>query len=93
MTKIEWSAFSGCSSIVSIVIPKNVTSIGDKAFYGCSGLTSITVLPGLPPTGGGALMFDNTNNAPIYVPARSVEIYQTEEYWSSYADRIQAIPE
>lgn len=93
VTKIEWSAFSGCSSIVSIVIPKNVTSIGDKAFYGCSGLTSITVLPGLPPTGGGALMFDNTNNAPIYVPARSVEIYQTEEYWSSYADRIQAIPE
>ena len=35
-------------------------------------------------------MFISTNNCPIYVPAGSVEAYKTAEYWSDYADRIQA---
>lgn len=37
-------------------------------------------------------MFDNTNNTPIYVPVGSVEAYKSAQYWSDYADRIQAIP-
>ena len=36
-------AFSGCSGLTSITIPKSVTSIGYYAFSGCSGLTSITI--------------------------------------------------
>lgn len=36
-------------------------------------------------------MFNETNDAPIYVPAGSVDAYKTAEYWSDYADRIQAI--
>ena len=36
-------------------------------------------------------MFDDTNNAPIYVPAESVEAYKSAQYWSDYADRIYAI--
>ena len=35
-------------------------------------------------------MFNNTNDCPIYVPTGSVEAYKTAEYWSDYADRIQA---
>ena len=38
----DW-AFSGCSSLTSIVIPNSVTSIGSSAFSGCSRLTSISI--------------------------------------------------
>ena len=40
---IDKMAFSGCSSLTSISIPNNVTSIGDYAFSGCSSLTSILI--------------------------------------------------
>lgn len=37
-------------------------------------------------------VFIDTNNCPIYVPEASVDDYKTAEWWSDYADRIQAIP-
>ena len=36
-------AFSQCTNLVSIDIPKTITSIGRFAFFGCAGLTSITI--------------------------------------------------
>ncbi len=35
------SAFSGCTGLKSITIPRGMTSIGDDAFYGCTALTKI----------------------------------------------------
>ena len=40
---IYCEAFSGYTSLTSIIIPGSVTSIGDWAFSGCSKLTSINV--------------------------------------------------
>lgn len=34
VTEIRWGAFSGCSSLTSVVIPEGVT-IGEEAFEGC----------------------------------------------------------
>ena len=91
ITKIEKNAFYQCSGLTSIDIPSGVTSIGQGAFMNCSGLTSITVNAITPPTLGSAA-FSNTNNCPIYVPSASVNAYMTATNWSTYANRIQAIP-
>ena len=41
--RIGSCAFSGCSSLTSVTIPKSVTCIEYRAFYGCSSLTSVTI--------------------------------------------------
>ena len=43
MTKIEDSAFEGCTSLKSIDIPFSVEAIGRYAFYGCTSLISIHI--------------------------------------------------
>lgn len=90
VTTINSRAFQECSGLTSITIPSGVTEIGYGAFYGCSGLTSITVSAMTPPTLGG-VVFNNTNNCPIYVPCESVNAYKTATNWDNYADRIQCV--
>ena len=92
VTNIDGYAFFGCSRLTSVTIGNSVTNIDGYAFYKCSGLTSVTIQATTPPTLKNTSAFNNTNNCPIYVPAESVEAYKTATNWSSYADRIQAIP-
>ena len=91
VTSIGQSALSYCSGLTSITIPSSVTNIGAGAFRYCTSLTSVTCLATTPPTMLNSV-FDNTNNCPIYVPAASVDAYKAAARWSTYANRIQAIP-
>ena len=54
VTRIEWGAFSGCSSLTSINIPSSVTFIGNFAFAGCSSLTAINIPSSVTCIGQGA---------------------------------------
>jgi len=91
LTSIGQAAFVRCTSLTSIEIPSGVTSIGDYAFTYCTSLTSVTVNATTPPSLG-FIVFDETNNCPIYVPSELVDVYKTDTNWSYYASKIQAIP-
>ena len=88
---IYHAAFYCCYGLSDVILPKSVWYIESQAFDACRGMQSITVLSQKPPQGGRS-MLDGTNNCPIYVPDKSVDAYKQAEYWSDYADRIQARP-
>lgn len=46
-TALKAYAFSGCSSIETVVLPDTLTSIGDYAFNGCTNLKSINIPEGI----------------------------------------------
>ena len=92
VTSIARDSFYYCSSILSIYISNTVTNIGIRAFASCNHLTSVTIEATTPPTLAHINAFSNTNDCPIYVPSGSVETYKAASNWSTYASRIQAIP-
>ena len=92
ITSITRDLFYFCTSILLIYISNTVTNIGVRAFANCNRLTSVTIEATTPPTLANANAFSSTNNCIIYVPSGSVETYKTSNNWSTYASRIQAIP-
>lgn len=92
VTNIGQSAFENCSGLTAVTIGSGVTSIESSAFRQCVSLTGITILAVNPPSLTGYVIFGNTNDCPIYVPAASVDTYKAASSWGDYASRIQAIP-
>ena len=90
VTTIGEGAFHG-TRLTSVTIPSGVTSIDNNAFGNCPSLQSVTCLATTPPTLGTSV-FNSANNYPIYVPSESVSAYQSANNWSTYASRIEAIP-
>ena len=71
----------------SLVIPDSVTSIGVEAFWGWISAKEFIMESETPPSIS-ITSFENTNNAPIYVPDASVTAYKTATNWDYFADRI-----
>lgn len=97
LKRIETEAFFAMYSLRDLTVPSEVEYIGSKAFsyagYNNGGLEKITFMSSVPPTIVADTFGDMEGNCPFYVPAASVEAYKSAQYWSSYAGRIQAIPE
>lgn len=78
LTELQDEAFRSCSSMMSIYIPENVKTIGEKAFTGCTALKYIAVL------GNEVVKADGcgvSRSATIFVPEALVEAYQADETW------------
>lgn len=92
ITTIPMQSFrSATFSDNTYIIPSTVTSIGDLTFYTDNYNLIYYSYPTVPPTLG-SQMFRRTPAA-IYVPSESVQAYKEASGWSSYANKIQAIPE
>ena len=92
VTTIGRYAFQNCSYLSSVTIGNGVTIIDQQAFVNNSRLTSLTINATTPPTLGANALAGTNANLVIYVPAESVDAYKAATNWSTYADRIQAIP-
>ena len=77
-------AFHGCS-LTSIEIPNSVTSIGEYAFCECDSLQKIICLATTPPQiSSDAFVGVETSTIPLYVPAKSVELYKAAAVWKEF---------
>ena len=82
ITYIGRSAFYGCTSLTSIVISENINYISPDAFDGCNSLQSVYSLSMNPTSVSfSSLIYDN---ATLYVPEGSIEIYRNTDGWKEF---------
>lgn len=94
VTKINANTFYCCYSLREITIPKDVTEIMTSAFGNCYGMEHYYILPETPPVLGNVNVFDKIpETCKIHVPKGCLEVYQTAEYWSEYADHMVEMEE
>ncbi len=89
VTSIGNEVFRNCRSISKITIPGSVTSIGNSAFASCYGLKECHIQAITVPTGGTGMFNNASTDFIIYVPAESLNDYQTASNWSTYASYMQ----
>lgn len=92
ITKIRSYAFYNCTSLASVTIPNSVTQIADGAFLNCTNLSNVIIEAVTPPTIGDNVFRNTHSSLVIQVPSESVNTYKSATGWSTYSDKIQAIP-
>lgn len=93
ITAIGARTFLGCSSLQTLTLPNNITNLGGaNIFSNCRGLQWIKIeyTGGVVPLGN-VNSFEGTT-CEIQVPSNLVNDYKSATNWSTYASRIQAIP-
>lgn len=87
ITTIKANLFTNCYSLNEIIIPTGVTAIDAYAFNTCKGMEHYYVLPEIPPTLNNVNVFTGIiDTCKIHVPKGCLEVYQTADVWSEFAD-------
>lgn len=90
------SAFAGCGYITQVNFPKKVKEIGNYAFRNCSSLSTIVSLMDDPCKTGYDCFFNSGksvyNNAKLYVPEGSTDLYEITSCWNEFKNIIEGVP-
>lgn len=73
VVSIGRGAFSGCSSMTSVVISNGISAIGEESFSGCSGLTSLEI-PNSVTSIGNAAFKDCSGLTSVSIPSNIISI-------------------
>ena len=89
VTNIGFNCFGGCFDLEEVKIGSGLTELEADAFYNCSGLTSITIYTQTPPTTiwnypSDSPFYGCTSLNTIYVPAESIGLYRSKQFWNDY---------
>lgn len=79
------NCFSGCKSIVKVVIGENVDYISDSAFNQCAAIQEIISYAVTPPyMGNSVFAYDVRENASLLVPESAIGEYKEANQWKNF---------
>ena len=85
VTDIASSMVAGCSKLETVRLPKSITKIGHGAFAYCKSLKEFYLEATEVPTTNKQAFYDAIiENATLYVPESSVDLYKTTVPWSGF---------
>ena len=85
LTSLPNTAFYGCTSLSSIVLPSSVSALGNGSFYNCTNLVTMTVYAETPPTVGTNAFKNVPTDMVVHVPCGTIEAYQNANGWSVFS--------
>ena len=86
LTTVGMYAFGNCPSLKGVDFPSTLTSLGSYCFGECWAVDSIACRATTPPTANGSTFSGVNYMIPVYVPAGTVELYQSADGWSGFTD-------
>ena len=84
VTVIANQAAREATSITQVELPSTLVEIRPSAFSSITGITTVTCLAITPPNSGSYFTDAVYENATLYVPMRSLELYKNAEGWSNF---------
>ena len=84
VTVIANQAAREATAITEVELPSTLVEIRASAFSSITGITRVTCLATTPPDSGNTFTDAVYENATLYVPMRSLDLYKSAEGWSRF---------